>query len=155
MGNWPKTVSCHQTFFEQLMITRLISLYHATVPSDSIWQPRIELTNMDEMKNFGIELMRDAMITSTGQVTWRRIFRATTTCNVKIENYPFDIQDCPFVLSSRNYPATWVALSVAGWNKVNEIDTNLTVTEYDSGKMEVIKHREFAANNEWKFLNYK
>jgi len=54
------------------------------VSPDTIWVPRIDLTNMDEMQNFGIELLHDATVEHSGEVRWGRLFRATTTCQAKL-----------------------------------------------------------------------
>ena len=57
------------------------------VSPDTIWVPRIDLTNMDEMQNFGIELLHDATVEHSGEVRWGRLFRATTTCQAKLSDF--------------------------------------------------------------------
>ena len=58
-----------------------------------------------------------------------------------MKDYPFDAQNCRYVLSSTQYSDDVLSLSVKQWNARNQINRNSTRNDFHDTRLEILKHR--------------
>lgn len=72
------------------------------LPSTKIWLPDIVLYNNNDGK-YETSLFSNAIVTHSGQVSWKPTAIFRSTCNIKVAKFPFDRQNCRMVFRSWTY----------------------------------------------------
>lgn len=81
------------------------------IPADQVWKPDIVLYNNADPQSSTSTLRTNAVVKSSGEVTYvfHAIFRST--CKVDLEFFPFDVQICSMKFASLTYDGFQVELS--------------------------------------------
>ncbi|KAF8385329.1 hypothetical protein PRIPAC_74471 [Pristionchus pacificus] len=86
------------------------------IPEDDVWLPSIVIYNTIEFKVLIIDEVRTVKVESCGRVTWNLPVTITTTCNLQIDVFPFDVQVCTIYATSPSYDDSQIH-AVAGWTQ--------------------------------------
>ncbi|XP_022108839.1 neuronal acetylcholine receptor subunit alpha-7-like isoform X2 [Acanthaster planci] len=82
------------------------------LPASSIWQPDITLMrNIDE--DFEVMKPTSVRVNSTGHVSWFTLAFLSSSCDVNVRYFPFDIQRCEMRFSSWSYSIEDIDLYLA------------------------------------------
>jgi len=102
------------------------------LPIDQIWSPDIVLYNYADTR---LEEKRDvlAIISSTGKVRWRPSSIYKSTCQINIQNFPYDQQECHMKFGSWTYSGDAIDIAFLGRPEINQ--------------------ELFMASNEWDILS--
>merc|ERR1711936_725206 len=98
------------------------------VPSERIWLPDIVLYNNADGK-YEVRLMTKAELKFTGDVKWTPPAIYKSSCEINVEWFPFDEQNCDMKFGSWTYDAKQVGLkhmNQQSGNNVVEIGIDLT-----------------------------
>ncbi|XP_068187272.1 acetylcholine receptor subunit epsilon [Antennarius striatus] len=79
------------------------------VPCKNIWLPDIVLENNIDGK-FDVAYYANALIRSSGTVTWQPPAIYRSTCAIEVTYFPFDYQNCTLAFRSQTYSANEVNL---------------------------------------------
>ncbi|XP_064459791.1 acetylcholine receptor subunit alpha-like 1 [Ornithodoros turicata] len=79
------------------------------VPAESLWLPDIVLFNNAD-GNYEVILMNKATVYSTGKVIWKPPALYKSTCEIDVEYFPFDEQNCLMKFGSWTYDGMEVDL---------------------------------------------
>jgi len=84
--------------------------------SSDVWTPDIEVYNA--VKTTNLRQYQDMVeVTNTGDVSWVRPLLITTPCNMKLESFPFDQQECLLRLGSWLYSGEELDIILADGSK--------------------------------------
>merc|ERR1712165_256963 len=100
------------------------------VPSDHIWRPDIVLYNNAD-GNYEVTIMTKAILHYSGKVTWNPPAIYKSGCEIDVEYFPFDEQNCFMKFGSWTYDGYMVDLrhiNQRGGN--NTIDMGMDLQEY-------------------------
>merc|ERR1719331_503378 len=81
-------------------------------PEKHIWYPELMITNSDNNKRVGLDVV--TKIHSNGDIHVNQRMKAKCTCVMMLSDYPMDIQYCPFSMESYAYSAADLRLK---WHK--------------------------------------
>ena len=120
------------------------------------------------------------IIHNDGMVTWSRILRTMTLCDVDSFYYPYDYQACHLILGSRIEPSNFLEIDLQWWNRQGYIQINLLIVffktqficvsqsrlngfedyhrvaaEWNETSVETIKHVQWDPSKVWELLAYK
>jgi len=79
---------------------------HINIPTDRIWTPDIVLLNTAERKESFVIGHKHATVDYNGNVIWVPHMRLKAYCKFDLHRFPFDTQDCKFLIGSWTYDKT-------------------------------------------------
>lgn len=141
----------------------------------SIWNPPIEIVNLDEMANFGIVKLSSflnskyfqvntlsCIVSYNGDVSMSIKQRVKTACTQNPSNYPYDVKQCAIEFSSPGLSSEFLKLDIEKWMIKNGVpveqlkgeDTKKTLGFADT-KLSALENAFFDDNEAWKILGYK
>nr|UOU03417.1 acetylcholine receptor subunit alpha4-like protein [Ixodes ricinus] len=100
------------------------------VPAESLWLPDIVLFNNAD-GNYEVILMNKATVYSTGKVIWKPPALYKSTCEIDVEYFPFDEQNCLMKFGSWTYDGLEVDLQhVKQRPGVAIVETGIDMSEF-------------------------
>ncbi|KAL3228002.1 hypothetical protein MRX96_003933 [Rhipicephalus microplus] len=100
------------------------------VPAESLWLPDIVLFNNAD-GNYEVILMNKATVYSTGKVVWKPPALYKSTCEIDVEYFPFDEQNCLMKFGSWTYDGLEVDLQhVKQRPGVAVVETGIDMSEF-------------------------
>ncbi|CAD5226232.1 unnamed protein product [Bursaphelenchus xylophilus] len=116
------------------------------IPSAHLWRPDLLVYNNAHMNVDDNELETNAVIRSDGRVSVYRAMVTQITCQLTLENFPFDQQICFIMLSSWSYDGSGIMLNTL-------VSTDLDNSQKDLRKISTLAH--YMANGEWYLNDFK
>lgn len=103
---------------------------HLYVPSQNIWLPDIVLYNNAD-GNYEVTIMTKAVLHYSGKVTWNPPAIYKSSCDIDVEFFPFDEQNCFMKFGSWTYDGYTVDLRHINQKKgTNTIPMGMDLQEY-------------------------
>ncbi|CAD5219480.1 unnamed protein product [Bursaphelenchus okinawaensis] len=116
------------------------------IPSNHLWRPDLLVYNNAHMNVEDNELETNAVIRSDGRVSVYRAMVTQITCQLELENFPFDQQICFIMLSSWSYDGSGIMLNTL-------VSTDLDNSQKDLSKISTLAH--YMPNGEWYMNDFK
>ncbi|GMT18804.1 hypothetical protein PFISCL1PPCAC_10101, partial [Pristionchus fissidentatus] len=125
------------------------------VPEEDVWLPPTVIYNAIEIEVLMMEKVRNVKIDNTGRVFWNVPMSLTTTCQLKVDYFPFDAQTCTIFSTSpvlrveeMNAVAgrTNTVFGNAEWTQIGALITVANYTEFGDTKFDVQYHVNIRRN---------
>ncbi|PAA86923.1 hypothetical protein BOX15_Mlig023922g1 [Macrostomum lignano] len=111
------------------------------IPSEHIWLPDIVLYNNAD-GNYEVTLMTKASLKSTGKILWEPPAIYKSSCQIDVEFFPFDSQECTMKFGSWTYDGLQVDLRHIQQANTSQWEVNYGIdleTFYESTEWDVMR----------------
>ncbi|CAH1796650.1 unnamed protein product [Owenia fusiformis] len=81
---------------------------HVLVPNEMVWKPDMIMRNSAGMRMFFASKfdVSEVIVYSDGKINWYPLLLSETACKIDVELYPFDYQECEFLVAPWSYDVT-------------------------------------------------